>query len=571
VSVAEGTVWVDHGAQHDVLHKGDQTATAPDVTSAPIAQEFNWSRHSAEYMALLGDLAAVGHQMAAIPTGNLRYQSALMSYLPADAVVVAAIPNIGGAIDQANTIFREKLSEGGTLTTWWNHLSAAQRGGFEKTMQQLTTASMYLGNEIVVYTTGFPSSPVVVAQEVRPGLDTYLKAQLPAEAFSHMRFDNDLFVVSDKVVSDKVVSDKPVTAQGGFTGTALYRKMLPEYQQGAGWLFAADLTSVAARLPESTGMQDVRYFIATSKLAGNGSAGLGPGFSSDATENRASVTFAKDRTGVASWLATPGPMGSLSFISPDAGFAVSTILKNPALIVDDLMKSMSQMANQPLTIADLAGAFAGEVTVALDGPMLPVPALKLVAEVYDRGRIQTAMGKLVNDFNASPGNHERTGDLKLMQTDADGRSYYTLKFDKLPWEADWAFVDGYWVAASSRELVVRSIQNRQTGYTLPKSAAFQARLSHDGNTDFSAVIYHNMGQTLSPILGLLSGLNVTQAQKKSIDALKAGDTGGLVSFWATPDRLDMATKGSIFGMDIPSLLAMQAGGPINMVKSMVTK
>src|SRR5271167_2761167 len=92
VAVAEGTVWVDHGTQHDVLHKGDQTSTAPDMTPAPIAQEFNWSRHSADYLTLLGDLTAVSHEIAAIPAAGLRYQSALMSYLPADTVAVAAIP-----------------------------------------------------------------------------------------------------------------------------------------------------------------------------------------------------------------------------------------------------------------------------------------------------------------------------------------------------------------------------------------------------------------------------------------------------------------------------------------------
>jgi hypothetical protein len=208
--------------------------------------------------------------------------------------------------------------------------------------------------------------------------------------------------------------------------------------------------------------------------------------------------------------------------------------------------------------ADLAGAFTGEITVALDGPLLPVPALKIVAEVSDPERIRTAMSKLAADFNAGTANRDRTGDLRLTQTDSDGQTFYSLKFDKLPWEADWAFVDGYWVAATSRELVLRSIQNRQTGYTLPKSSAFQARLSHDASADFSAVLYHNMGQTLTPILGLLG--RATPA---------AGDPGGLAEFWATPDRIDLASKGSILGMNVSELLAMQNGGPINMLKSMV--
>ena len=553
VAVVEGTVWVDHGKQHDVLHKGDQTSTAPDMTPAPISQEFTWSRNSAEYLSLLGELAAVEHRIAAIPQPGLRYQSKLIAYLPADTVAVAAIPNIGGAIGQAGAIFHQKLAENGTLSEWWNRLEPRNSAPISiMEIQTLTTASHYLGNDIVVYATSFKSSPVIVAEETRPGLDTYLQSRLPAVLVSHLRFDNNIFAASEK----------PAALSGGFTGTALYQKMAPEYQQGAGWLFAADLATVANTMPPATGMQDVRFFIATSKELGT---------TPDSIENHAAVIFAKDRTGVASWLAVPGPMGSLNFVSPDAGFAVSTILKNPKLIVDDLSNSMSKVANQAMTISDLASAFAGEVTLAFDGPLLPVPSWKIVAEVYDPGRIQTAMAKVASDFNATAGAHDRTGDLQLTQSDTDGQSFYKLKFEKLIWEADWAYVDGYWVAAASHELVVRAIQDRQTGYTLPKSAAFQSRLSHDGSTDFSAVLYHNMGQTLSPFLGLLGAFNMTPGQQKSLDTLKAGDPGGLVSFWATPDRIDVAAKGAIFGMDIPSLLAMQAGGPLKMMQAAVTR
>jgi ferric-dicitrate binding protein FerR (iron transport regulator) len=551
VAVAEGTVCVDHGTRHDVLQKGDQTATSPEVTATPIAQEFSWSQNSVEYLALLGDFAAVARSITAIPASGLRYQSKLLSYLPADTVAVAAIPNIGGTIGEANRIFQQKLAENGTLAAWWNRLSDTQRQNFNDVMQQLETASQYLGNEIVVYSNSFRSSPVFLAEETRPGLDTYLKGQLNPDDVSHMKFDNGLFVVGDT----------PVTPAGGFTGTALYQKLAPEYQQGAGWLFAADLSSIAGTLPSVTGMQDARYFVATSKTLG---AGV------DATENHASVIFSKDRTGIASWLAVPGPMGSLSFVSPDAGFAVSTILKNPALIVDDLTKTMSQMADKPVALTDLAGAFAGEVTIALDGPLLPVPSWKIVAEVYDSGRIQSAFSRLVSDYNASP-NHDRTGDLALTQDAAGGYSYYRLKFDKLPWEADWAYANGYWVAAASHELVSRAIQNWQTGYTLPKSQNFQSRLSHDGNTNFSAVMYHNMGQTLTPLLGLLNGLNITPDQQKSIDSLKQGDTPGIIGFWAAPDRIDMAAKGTVFGMDVPALLTLQSGGPLNMMKAATAK
>src|SRR6185312_273195 len=154
----------------------------------------------------------------------------------------------------------------------------------------------------------------------------------------------------------------------------------------------------------------------------------------------------------------------------------------------------------------------------------------------------------------------RTGDLRLTQTDADGMTSYTLRFDKLPWEADWTYVDGYWVAAATHELVVRSIQNRQIGNTLPRSENFLSQLSRDRNPDFSAIVYHNLGQSLAPVFGLLGGLNLSPGQQKTMDVLKGNDKPGLISFWAAPDRIDVATRGTIFGMDITSLIAMQTGG-----------
>ncbi|HVW08998.1 MAG TPA: FecR domain-containing protein [Bryobacteraceae bacterium] len=546
VAVAEGTVWVDHGQKHDVLHRGDQTTTVADMAPAPLADQFSWSPNSSHYMALLGDLASVSRQINAIPAQGLRYNSNLLSHLPANTIAVAAIPNIGSTLSEGITIFHNKLAEKGALSDWWNSLNPHQRDELEKTIQQITTASQYLGNEIVIYATGFKTTPVIVAEETRPGLDTYLQSQLPADFYAHVHFENNLVEISDQ----------PVSMAGGFTSTALYQKMAPEYQQGAGWVFAADATAIAPQMPSVTGLQDVHFLIATSRTSGN-----------QPTDNHASVIFSKDRTGVASWLAQPGPMGSLSFVSPDAGLAVSALLKNPKSIVDDVLNRMLSGASESLTVSDLASAFGGEVTIALDGPVMPVPSWKLIAEVYDPSRIQAAFTRAAEQYNTHTDNVEPTGQLRLTQSDADNATYYTLKFDKLPWEADWTYVDGYWVVAASHELVARSIQNRQTGYTLPRSDTFQAQLSRDRNADFSAIVYHNLGQTLAPIAGLLGGLNLSSGQQKAVEALKTGDKAGLISFWAAPDRIDVATRGTVFGMDFSSLFAMQTGGFATMLQS----
>ncbi len=541
VAVVEGTVWMDHGQRHDVLTKGDVTATATDMGPVPIREEFAWSRNSAQYLALIGEFGELKRQIAAISPPGLRYQSNLLGNLPAGVTVVAAIPNVGGTIAQASQIFHDRLKHSETLAAWWNQVPAPRRNGFESTIQKLATASSYLGNEIVIAArpgigNASEASPIILARLIQPGLDLFLKSQLPPEVFDgHMRFANGLFVAA----SNPKDLDS-ITPSGEFLRTSLYQRIAPAYRQGAGWLFGVDLGRIPLVHPSVTnpgisGISDARFLVAESRTVGGN------------TENRASLTFSKERQGVASWLAAPGPMGSLDFVSPDAEFAATMLLKNPALIVDDIMSMTPLQQTSMMDLkSDMAGAFGGEVTVALDGPLLPAPSWKLSAEVYYPDRLQGSISKLVTAFNGESG-HERTGDLELTQSQTDGRTYYKLKFEKLPWEADWTFVDGYWLAAANHELLVRSMQNRQVGYTLSKSDGFRAQLPHDGSSDFSAVVYHNLGQTLGPLL-------------------KMDDKPGVICFWAAPDRIDVATMGSIFGMKIESLLAMQGSSPLRIVQ-----
>jgi hypothetical protein len=541
VAVAEGTVWVDHGSAHDVLHKGDVTSTASDIAPVPVREEFAWSRNSTEYLTLLKDFDQIRQQIAAIPAPALRHESALMAYLPVDLAAVAAIPNVGDTLTQASKLFHDRLQQSGPLATWWSQVPAARRSTFEKTIAQLETASTYLGNEIVIAgIAGQQPSPVILAQLKRPGFDTYLKSQLPANVFDgHMRFDNDLFVAAANPADLDRISAS--TDAANFTKAPLYRQIAPLYQQGAGWLVAADLGHLNA--PKMPLTADALYVVAESRTVGEN------------TENHASVTFAHNRKGVAAWLAAPGPMGSLDFVSPDAAFAATMLLKNPALIANDLNTMLGT------TSAELASAFSGEVTVALDGPLLPAPSWKVIAEVDNPERLRATIAKLVESYNAAPS--ERTGILTLSQTETDGRAYYRLHSDKLPWEAHWTFEGEYWIAAASHELLVRSLQNRETGYTLAKSAGFRAQLPHDASADFSAVVWHNLGPTVGPLYNLLGGT------QKGSTLPKLDMKPGVICFWAAPDRIDVATLGGLFGMNLDSMLAMQGSGPLEMLRSTV--
>ncbi|MDE3195816.1 MAG: FecR domain-containing protein, partial [Acidobacteriota bacterium] len=537
VAVVEGTVWVDHGQKHDVLHRGDITSTTPELEPVPIRSEFAWSRNSAQYFSLLGELNDIKRQIDAIPAPDLRHETKLMGYLPPDITAVAAIPNIGGTLKQASEIFHDHLKSSGQLNDWWMHLPARQRDVFETTIAQFATASGYLGNEIVI---AAADGPVILAQTVKPGFDAYLKSQLPPDAYDgHVRLDNNLLIAAGNPKDlDRLT--------GGFTNSPLYRQIAPLYRQGAGWLFGVDLRGAGFRPAQN--LAGARYIVGQSRTIGG------------KTENHASVVFAKDREGIASWLAAPGPMGSLDFISPDAGFAVSMLLRNPSLIVKDVTGMIQGSDLNSDLKNEIASSLGGEVTVALDGPLFPVPSWKLAAEVYYPERLQAAIAKAAADYNATP-NHDRTGDLKMTRQDVDGRTFYNLKFDKLPWAAEWTFFDGYWIAAANRELIVRSIQNRETGYTLSHSKQFRDQLPHDTTANYSAVIYHSLNQALAPLNALLGSTNVK--------APRFEDTPGAICFWAAPGRIDVATEGSIFGMKLESLLGFQGSSPLTLLRNMV--
>src|SRR5262249_45297558 len=128
--------------------------------------------------------------------------------------------------------------------------------------------------------------------------------------------------------------------------------------------------------------------------------------------NHADLTFNGTRHGIASWLAAPAPIGGLDFVSKDAGAAAGLVTKSPAALLDDAlcMASLSDpkaeeniaRGESELRIRfreDLAETLGGEITFALDGPILPTPSWKIVAEVNNSGRLQATIQQLVADAN----------------------------------------------------------------------------------------------------------------------------------------------------------------------------
>ena len=284
------------------------------------------------------------------------------------------------------------------------------------------------------------------------------------------------------------------------------------------------------------------------------------------TKNTATLGFDGNRRGMSAWLAAPGPMSTLDFISPDASLAASFVIKNPGAMLGELIAQSGPELAEKLDLIhnqtgvnvlhDIAEPLGGELTFAIDGPLLPVPSWKLAVEVYSPDRLQWAFEKLIAAANQLP---NRPMQLHLTKSVEKNRTYYTVKAvggpaDALGVEVDYVFVDGYLLAAANRTLLNSSIQNRSIGFTLTRSEKFRALVPNDANPNFSGIVYHNAGSMVGPLAeGLKQMSVVTPEQTKAMETLRANSAPGLIYAYADADKITIAANGSLFGFSLDSL------------------
>jgi hypothetical protein len=606
VAVVEGVVRVAYGDQTAELSAGEEQTSNSNVSKVPIQNEIAWSRNSAKYLALLGDFSALQKQIEAIPGPGLRYSSDLLPYVPEHTVVYAAIPNLSATLGEASQLFQERMQQSPALRDWWKQQQRGNGPKLADVVEQLKTFSSYLGDEIV-FTVGKDgstySSPVVLARVRQPGLETFLQSEikrfntsgaqsalqivhdpsaLASSSSSNRAFlvylNNDVLIASpDAGELQRAAARMQQAGANAFTQTALYQQVARSYQQGAGWLFCADMEQIVAQHVQNSsngqlplGIGDVRYLMMERREVGG------------KTENRAALTFASERTGVASWLAAPASMGALEFISPNASMVNSVVMKNPKSIMQELFQMIgSGDANFPQELAkfeakagvsvldDITAPLGGEITVAFDGPVLPTPRWKAVIEVYDPATLQSTIGKLIDSFNreaasasSSSASSSGIGSLQLTQQQLGSQTYYTIRNStRANFEIDYTYEDSYLIAGPDIATLSQAIQGRQSGNTLTHSPTFQALLPSDGYTNFSAIFYHNIGPVIGPLVDQIKAVGtLTAQQQKSIATLQENTAPGLIYVYGEPQRIVVASNTGFMGFDLGTLMTLGQGG-----------
>ncbi|HEV2912903.1 MAG TPA: FecR domain-containing protein [Pyrinomonadaceae bacterium] len=620
VSVVEGEVHVNHAGNERVLHPGDQTTTQASLELVPIKDEIAWSRQSEKYVKLLSELASLQNEVnRRVSPPEVRFSTRFLNLMPEGTVLYAALPNISLSLSESHKIMQERISQNPALREWWESEQSGERArpGLNQMIGQIREFGEYLGEEIVVSAQmndqGQPDKFLVLGElknstGFRPYVEQKIKAlglivrngpvvriiddplNTTAATASSTEGDamrppheiliwiqNDFFAVAPKLEQLQNLQTA-LTSSGanGFVGTPFYSRIAETYREGAGLIVAADLEKIIARAVRESGastdeaarieayrklgLLDLKHFIVEQRGADG------------RTQSRASLTFNEgQRRGIASWLAAPGPMGALEYISPDANVVAAFVVKEPTALVDDLLgfvetaspdlrKKLQEMeAAQGLKIRDdFAAPLGGEFAFAIDGPILPTPSWKMVFEVYDQARLQQTFERVVEQLNQRAAREGKPG-LQWERTEDGGRTFYALKSGAFGLEVHYAYADGYLVAAPNRALVDRAIRYRESGYTLLRSPRFAAGLPADGNANFSALFYHDLAPLIEPLAERMARARSLPAdQQQAIRTLGAATPPTLAYAYAQGDRIVLAsnTEGGPFGLSPGSLLGL---------------
>ena len=612
VSVIEGEVHMDHAGNERVLRGGEQATSSTAIEMIPVKDEVAWSRKAAHYADTLAAFASLNKELGKVQQPGVRTSTHLLDLMPENTVVYAALPNLTSTILESHRIMQERINQNAALREWWDKEQSGHRGpNVDQVIDSIREFGDYLGDEIAVSVSmdekGEPVAPLVLAElKSSAGFQQFLEQQIakyggnqqgrPAIRFVenpltasaaatepgkkpdelYIWIQDGLFAASPKL---NQLQDLATLVQKGdtnsFTTTAFHNRVAQLYQEGAGLVVAANLerliekTQVVRTRGENSeqresalqqlGILNLKYFVLDQK---KNSAGK--------THTQATVSFNEAQRGIPSWLAAPGPMGSLEYISPDANVVAGFVVKDPVKLVDDLLgvietvspdlrKNLDkQQADRGLDIRkDIAAPLGGEFAFAIDGPILPTPSWKMVFEVNDSDHLQQTLERVVGEVNKEAAKFGKAG-LVWDRADIAGRSYYTLKSADFGVEVNYTYVNGYVVMGPSRAMVERSVRSQEAGYTLLRSARFTAGLPADGNANFSAIFYHNLAPLVQPFAERLanSGANLPQEQQQAIRAMAADMPPTLAYAYAQGDSITFAanTEGGPFGLSPATLL-----------------
>ena len=498
-------------------------ATGAAQVTDPPQPSVTWAQDVQKDPALVAAFGQlITHLRQGVQLPPPRGESRLLPLLPESTVLYTAFPNYGDASHQILTIFEQELKQSPALRAWWSHGELATNAPrIEDALEKFYQLSQFLGEEVVlsVATEGRQGPSLLILAEIRkPGLKDFLQtmstqltdgSKPPFRVFDVKSLATsantfppqepvilvhpDLFVASLDFAQLRMINAQLDRGHSQFASSPFGVRVAQAYDGGTTLVGGVNLQSILRQVPpgsgpnqmifHQSGFDEMKYLVWNHRtIAGQAASEM-------------ELSFTGPRHGIASWLAAPGPTGSLDFVSPQAVVVSAIRLKSPADILDDLM-SLSANSN-PQAFAGLAQMesalkvnlkedilrrLGGEITLELDSLTQPNPLWKAILQVNDPESLQATLNSLLAATHLGSKPFEQ-----------DGVTYRTLPIPspKKTLEISYAFVDGYLVIASSQAGAIEAVRVHRSGESLAKSSKFLAAFPPGNGPNVSAIFYED--------------------------------------------------------------------------------
>lgn len=616
VAVIEGSVNVALEGNVSSLDPGEALGSRAKFESLNLENEISWSQDADDYVAMLREVSVLQKELQSAMDSPARFSTRLLNLAPENTAVYMAVPNAPEKIAEVYDVIRTRMQSSVALKSKWAEFEAAgDAEHLETIMAWMQEIGDTLGDETVLTLAikdkdgSDPDDsqsdherliPVVLsevdADAFRATFDKQI-AQL-AESFDTEGKEFEVVIIDDAadavdgqlsvlLVDDLLVASVDVetlqTMQGviaagssSFVGTDLHQMLEASYSEGTEVLGALDVAEFATLLNDSgevneesqqaladIGLSNIEYIIAQYEHE-NG-----------VTVIAGDMYFDGERQGVMSLLAEPGPMGTLEFFSTETTFATALLTTEPISVLKntgEISIDGEPLSNDPRApkefklFYDIVSSVGGEVAFGLDGPALPTPSWKVVVEAYDEAALQSAIAESVQRFNDNAALAGNNSTVELKPADVGGYSGYTVDVsidatDENP-EAmtsvsfNYAYVEGYLVAAANLALIDRAIGFYQSGSGLPTDSEFQALMARDGYLDYSALFYSRLGEMIGGVMRSLPAV-LSEEQQAALSSIDSSDTEigpSMTSVLALPDKIHVAHNG---GSQLPMQVVSQ--------------
>ena len=548
VSVVEGEVEVVQSGTEEILTPGQQAASSSSLDAVGIEQAIAWSEDAEKYYGLLAELAVLEQELSELPGPAVRTEAQLAGYLPPNARVYVAIPNLDGTIRQALSLVDQRASANPTLDEWW---SSEEGRELRAVLDRIQAITPFLGEEVLFVLSAAPGGtsdgiPLLLA-EVQTGREEDLSQAIGLLAGDgEIRYEivGGLLLISDTAEHLTIMS----ASLGGGASSPFAAEIAGRYQRGVSWLTAIDLAALRSDLEidgdaeQVLGLSTMRYLFVE-----HGSSG----------GDEATLQFSDGRTGIASWLAAPGPAGSAEYVSSEAIAVVSASVRDPRQAFDEIVARLGEESELARELdefesetgisvgSDIAASLGTDVTFALERPRIPVPGWIAAFETVNPGALDDTARRLVETYNHLMAEQQTGYSLAFTEETVNGRSWKSIRFNGAE-EQDaveaiaqtltlhWTYDRGYLIASMDRALALQAIAIRDSGSPLIHTDRFQRRFPATSNLHHSGFFWFNTNGVVADLASVV--------QSPALERLLESRDPMLVVIDGEPERIHAASR-----------------------------